>query len=72
MFKHLRASETYCTEYVMQILQCLDLQNSFACFFQVGDLQRSYAAAKKSEEAFPGHVDTQQLIKELKQHFAVL
>ncbi|XP_071665645.1 tetratricopeptide repeat protein 8 isoform X3 [Patagioenas fasciata] len=39
---------------------------------KVGDLQRSYAAAKKSEEAFPGHVDTQQLIKELKQHFAVL
>ncbi|EMP39405.1 Tetratricopeptide repeat protein 8 [Chelonia mydas] len=39
---------------------------------QVGDLQRSYIAAQKSKEAFPGHVDTQQLIKQLKQHFAML
>ncbi|XP_054017907.1 tetratricopeptide repeat protein 8 [Dryobates pubescens] len=39
---------------------------------KVGDLQRSYSAAQKSEEAFPGHVDTQQLIKQLKQHFAML
>uniref|UniRef100_A0A8C6NG49 Uncharacterized protein n=1 Tax=Melopsittacus undulatus TaxID=13146 RepID=A0A8C6NG49_MELUD len=39
---------------------------------KVGDLQRSYTAAQKSEEAFPGHVDTQQLIKQLKQHFAML
>ncbi|XP_075568623.1 tetratricopeptide repeat protein 8 isoform X4 [Pelecanus crispus] len=39
---------------------------------KVGDLQSSYVAARKSEEAFPGHVDTQQLIKQLKQHFAVL
>ncbi|XP_061853884.1 tetratricopeptide repeat protein 8 isoform X1 [Colius striatus] len=39
---------------------------------KVGDLQRSYTAALKSEAAFPGHVDTQQLIKQLKQHFAML
>ncbi|XP_075007437.1 tetratricopeptide repeat protein 8 isoform X5 [Calonectris borealis] len=39
---------------------------------KVGDLQRSYTAAQKSEEAFPGHVDTQQLIKQLKDHFAML
>ncbi|XP_030130690.4 tetratricopeptide repeat protein 8 isoform X3 [Taeniopygia guttata] len=39
---------------------------------KVGDLQRSYTAAQKSEEAFPGHVDTQQLIKQLKEHFAML
>ncbi|XP_059675330.1 tetratricopeptide repeat protein 8 isoform X4 [Gavia stellata] len=39
---------------------------------KIGDLQRSYTAAQKSEEAFPGHVDTQQLIKQLKQHFAML
>ncbi|XP_063003700.1 tetratricopeptide repeat protein 8 isoform X4 [Elgaria multicarinata webbii] len=39
---------------------------------KVGDLQRSYIAAQKSEEAFPEHVDTQQLIKQLKQHFARL
>ncbi|XP_061467906.1 tetratricopeptide repeat protein 8 isoform X2 [Rhineura floridana] len=39
---------------------------------QAGDLQRSYAAAQKSEEAFPEHVDTKQLIKQLKQHFARL
>nr|XP_030130689.3 tetratricopeptide repeat protein 8 isoform X1 [Taeniopygia guttata] len=39
---------------------------------KVGDLQRSYTAAQKSEEAFPGHVDTQQLIRQLKEHFAML
>uniref|UniRef100_A0A8C6DIJ4 Tetratricopeptide repeat domain 8 n=1 Tax=Moschus moschiferus TaxID=68415 RepID=A0A8C6DIJ4_MOSMO len=39
---------------------------------KIGDLQRSYAAARKSEAAFPGHVDTQKLIKQLKQHFAML
>nr|XP_056707135.1 tetratricopeptide repeat protein 8 isoform X2 [Euleptes europaea] len=39
---------------------------------KVGDLQRSYIAAQKSEAAFPEHLDTQQLIKQLKQHFARL
>lgn len=53
-------------------LQCLDFLNQFVCFLQVGDLQRSYTAAQKSEEAFPGHVDTQQLMKQLKEHFAML
>nr|DBA14647.1 TPA: hypothetical protein GDO54_005582 [Pyxicephalus adspersus] len=37
----------------------------------VGDLQSSYVAAKKSEAAFPDHVETQQLIKKLQQHFAM-
>ncbi|XP_059579140.1 tetratricopeptide repeat protein 8 [Alligator mississippiensis] len=39
---------------------------------KVGDLQRSYVAAQKSKEAFPDHVDTQLLIKQLEQHFAML
>uniref|UniRef100_A0A8C9RZW8 Tetratricopeptide repeat domain 8 n=1 Tax=Scleropages formosus TaxID=113540 RepID=A0A8C9RZW8_SCLFO len=39
---------------------------------QVGDLQSSYMAAQKSEDAFPEHVDTQQILKNLRQHFAVL
>uniref|UniRef100_A0A5F5PFX8 Tetratricopeptide repeat domain 8 n=1 Tax=Equus caballus TaxID=9796 RepID=A0A5F5PFX8_HORSE len=39
---------------------------------KIGDLQRSYVAAQKSEAAFPDHVDTQHLIKQLKQHFAML
>uniref|UniRef100_A0A8C8ZST2 Tetratricopeptide repeat domain 8 n=1 Tax=Prolemur simus TaxID=1328070 RepID=A0A8C8ZST2_PROSS len=39
---------------------------------KIGDLQRSYVAAQKSEAAFPDHVDTQHLIKQLKQHFAAL
>ncbi|XP_045307782.1 tetratricopeptide repeat protein 8 isoform X6 [Leopardus geoffroyi] len=39
---------------------------------KIGDLQRSYVAAQKSEAAFPDHVDTQHLIKQLKQHFATL
>ncbi|XP_021566644.1 tetratricopeptide repeat protein 8 isoform X4 [Carlito syrichta] len=39
---------------------------------KIGDLQRSYEAAQKSEAAFPDHVDTQHLIKQLRQHFAML
>uniref|UniRef100_A0A1A8KBV5 Tetratricopeptide repeat domain 8 n=1 Tax=Nothobranchius kuhntae TaxID=321403 RepID=A0A1A8KBV5_NOTKU len=39
---------------------------------KIGDLQSSYTAAQRSEDAFPEHVDTQQLLKQLRQHFAVL
>uniref|UniRef100_A0A671U7U5 Tetratricopeptide repeat domain 8 n=1 Tax=Sparus aurata TaxID=8175 RepID=A0A671U7U5_SPAAU len=39
---------------------------------KIGDLQSSYTAAQKSEDTFPEHVDTQQLLKQLRQHFAVL
>ncbi|XP_048050942.1 tetratricopeptide repeat protein 8-like [Megalobrama amblycephala] len=39
---------------------------------KVGDLQSSYTAAQKSEDAFPEHVDTQQILKNLRQHFATL
>ncbi|KAH0502439.1 Tetratricopeptide repeat protein 8 [Microtus ochrogaster] len=39
---------------------------------KIGDLQRSYVAAQKSEAAFPEHVDTQHLIKQLKHHFAMI
>uniref|UniRef100_A0AAR2IV62 Tetratricopeptide repeat domain 8 n=1 Tax=Pygocentrus nattereri TaxID=42514 RepID=A0AAR2IV62_PYGNA len=39
---------------------------------KVGDLQSSYMAAQKSEDAFPEHVDTQQILKNLRHHFAVL
>ncbi|KAM7375780.1 hypothetical protein PAMP_005552 [Pampus punctatissimus] len=39
---------------------------------KIGDLQNSYIAAQKSEDAFPEHIDTQQLLKQLRQHFAVL
>ncbi|XP_051775850.1 tetratricopeptide repeat protein 8 [Erpetoichthys calabaricus] len=39
---------------------------------KVGDLQNSYIAAKQAETAYPDHTDTQQLIKQLRQHFAML
>uniref|UniRef100_A0A673BGS9 Tetratricopeptide repeat domain 8 n=1 Tax=Sphaeramia orbicularis TaxID=375764 RepID=A0A673BGS9_9TELE len=39
---------------------------------KIGDLQSSYTAAQKSEDAFPEHVDTQQLLKLLREHFAAL
>ncbi|MBN3287577.1 TTC8 protein, partial [Polyodon spathula] len=39
---------------------------------RMGDLQSSYTAAQKSAALFPEHVNTQQLINQLKQHFAVL
>uniref|UniRef100_H3AU47 Tetratricopeptide repeat domain 8 n=1 Tax=Latimeria chalumnae TaxID=7897 RepID=H3AU47_LATCH len=41
-------------------------------YSQVGDLQSSYIAAQKAKAAFPDHVDTCHLIKQLKQHFATL
>ncbi|KAE8586177.1 hypothetical protein XENTR_v10021579 [Xenopus tropicalis] len=39
---------------------------------KIGDLQSSYVAAQKSAAAFPDHVETQQLIEKLRQHFAVI
>ncbi|XP_018085896.1 tetratricopeptide repeat protein 8 isoform X2 [Xenopus laevis] len=39
---------------------------------KIGDLQSSYVAAQKSAAAFPNHVETQQLIEKLRQHFAVI
>uniref|UniRef100_A0A4W3H998 Tetratricopeptide repeat domain 8 n=1 Tax=Callorhinchus milii TaxID=7868 RepID=A0A4W3H998_CALMI len=39
---------------------------------KVGDLQSSYVAAQKSAAAFPEHVNTRQLIKQLQQHFSML
>ncbi|XP_056624512.1 tetratricopeptide repeat protein 8 isoform X2 [Triplophysa dalaica] len=39
---------------------------------KLGDLQSSYMAAQKSEDAFPEHVDTQQILKNLRQHFSTL
>ncbi|XP_069494059.1 tetratricopeptide repeat protein 8 isoform X2 [Ambystoma mexicanum] len=39
---------------------------------QVGDLQSSYMSAQKAQAAFPEHVNTRQLIQQLKQHFAAL
>ncbi|XP_067099505.1 LOW QUALITY PROTEIN: tetratricopeptide repeat protein 8 [Osmerus mordax] len=39
---------------------------------KIGDLQSSYTAALRSEDSFPEHVDTQQILKHLRQHFAVL
>uniref|UniRef100_A0A3Q2QWB3 Tetratricopeptide repeat domain 8 n=1 Tax=Fundulus heteroclitus TaxID=8078 RepID=A0A3Q2QWB3_FUNHE len=39
---------------------------------KIGDLQSSYTAAQKSEDAFPEHADTQKLLKQLRHHFAVL
>lgn len=39
---------------------------------KIGDLQSSYTAALKSEDSFPEHVDTQKLLKQLREHFSVL
>lgn len=48
------------------------LTSCLRVFVQIGDLQSSYTAAQKSEDAFPEHVDTQQLLKLLQEHFAAL
>ncbi|XP_068110664.1 tetratricopeptide repeat protein 8 isoform X2 [Hyperolius riggenbachi] len=39
---------------------------------QIGDLQSSYVAAQKAEAAFPDHVESQQLLEKLRQHFAMV
>lgn len=39
---------------------------------QVGDLQSSYNAIKKSVEAYPDHADSKDLLMQLKKHFSVL
>ncbi|KAK3700305.1 hypothetical protein RRG08_033582 [Elysia crispata] len=39
---------------------------------QLGDLQSSFVSAKRAVEAFPGHVDSKELLKQLKQHFSLL
>lgn len=44
----------------------------FVAIFQIGDLQSSYTAAQKAEDAFPEHVDTHQLLKQLRVHFAAI
>ncbi|XP_050404993.1 tetratricopeptide repeat protein 8 [Patella vulgata] len=39
---------------------------------QLGDLQSSYNAAKRAVDAYEGHVDSKELIQQLKQHFTLL
>ncbi|KAL5008127.1 hypothetical protein ScPMuIL_013708 [Solemya velum] len=39
---------------------------------QVGDLQSSYNSVKRAVEAFPKHTDSNDLLKQLKIHFALL
>lgn len=39
---------------------------------RVGNLQTSYHSAKKSLAAFPGHIDSKELMKQLEEHFAAL
>ncbi|XP_059160316.1 tetratricopeptide repeat protein 8-like isoform X1 [Physella acuta] len=39
---------------------------------QLGDLQSSFVSAKRAVESFPSHVDSQELLKQLKQHFSLL
>lgn len=44
----------------------------FLNIFQLGDLQSSYNAAKRAVDAFPNHVDSKELLKQLKHHFSLL
>jgi len=40
--------------------------------FKLGEFQESFELNTKSKEAFPDHTDTQELLKQLKQHFTML
>eukprot|EP00735_Rhodelphis_limneticus_P006543 TRINITY_DN18959_c0_g1::TRINITY_DN18959_c0_g1_i1::g.21714::m.21714 TRINITY_DN18959_c0_g1::TRINITY_DN18959_c0_g1_i1::g.21714 ORF type:complete len:529 (+),score=65.76,sp/Q8VD72/TTC8_MOUSE/54.63/0.0,TPR_11/PF13414.1/72,TPR_11/PF13414.1/0.12,TPR_11/PF13414.1/0.00022,TPR_11/PF13414.1/0.012,TPR_11/PF13414.1/3.2e-07,TPR_11/PF13414.1/1.5e-09,TPR_11/PF13414.1/5e-05,TPR_11/PF13414.1/7.4,TPR_2/PF07719.12/1.4e+02,TPR_2/PF07719.12/5.4e+02,TPR_2/PF07719.12/4.4,TPR_2/PF07719.12/0.56,TPR_2/PF07719.12/0.87,TPR_ len=48
------------------------LFNSALLSFKVGDFQESYEQATKSLNVFPEHCDTQELLKQLRQHFTML
>lgn len=39
---------------------------------QLGDLQSSYLSARRAVEAYPDHKDSQELLKQLRQHFSLL
>ena len=39
---------------------------------QIGRLQESYTSAKRAVEVYPGHMDSQELLKQLQHHFAAL
>ncbi|KAK0050701.1 tetratricopeptide repeat protein 8, partial [Biomphalaria pfeifferi] len=39
---------------------------------QLGDFQSSYLSAKRAVETFPDHVDSKELLKQLKEHFSLL
>lgn len=67
--EHLKSAVVKETTYNLYDTVCQS--DVFVCV-QIGDLQSSYTAAQKSEDSFPEHVDTQQLLKQLRQHFAVL
>ncbi|KAK7480381.1 hypothetical protein BaRGS_00028428 [Batillaria attramentaria] len=38
----------------------------------LGDLQSSYLSARRATEAYPNHTDSQELLKQLRQHFSLL
>ena len=48
------------------------LSRSPCAALQIGDIQQSYQSCQQSLKVFPGHIDSQELIKQLKQHFAAL
>ncbi|KAH9519653.1 Tetratricopeptide repeat protein 8 [Bulinus truncatus] len=39
---------------------------------QLGDFQSSYQSARRAVDAFPGHVESQELLKQLKEHLSLL
>ena len=49
-------------------------QCKFECCFclQIGDLQSSYNAASRAQEAFPEHTDSKELLRALQQQFSML
>ena len=42
------------------------------CVLQLGDLQSSYVSARRAVEAYSAHTDSQELLKQLRQHFSLL
>jgi tetratricopeptide repeat protein 8 len=46
--------------------------NAAFLMFKRGEFQESYTMALKSQELFPEHEDTRELIKNLKKHFSIM
>lgn len=46
--------------------------NAALLAFKLGEFQEAYMQVQASLAAFPDHTDSQELLKQLKQHFAGL
>ncbi len=42
------------------------------CLCRVGDFQQSFGLVEEALEVYPGHKDSEELLRELRKHFQLL